>query len=104
MFALHEFRIGPKRADFDEVEKQTGRTPPEAINPEPYPDALEYIWEWFGELSRTRGGGWGPGPITYLEIDAWARLTSNSPEPWEVALIRKLDTAWLVAESERTKK
>lgn len=30
-------------------------------------------------------------PITYQEIDAWARLTRNAVSPFEVSCLRDLD-------------
>lgn len=65
------------------------------------PDQVEYLWRWFGEISLARGSsGWGPLPISYMEIDAWSRLTSTVLEPWEVDAIRRLDMIYLSAQAE----
>ncbi|WP_146203698.1 hypothetical protein [Azospirillum sp. TSO5] len=56
---------------------------------------LRHLWEWFSELSDARGGGMGPSPITYQDILAWSRLTGRRPSPWEVSVIRELDSLWL---------
>lgn len=61
----------------------------------PLPYCLRHLWEWFGELADARSGGMGPGPITFQDIDAWARLTGRHPTPWEVSVIRQLDGLWL---------
>lgn len=37
----------------------------------------------------------GPSPVTYLEIDAYERLTFARLTAWQVALIRRLDDALL---------
>jgi len=37
----------------------------------------------------------GPSPVTYLEIDAYQRLTFAGLTAWQIALIRRLDNALL---------
>lgn len=60
----------------------------------PFPEGAEYLWRWFAELDNDRGDtGDGPAPITYQDIEAWARLTGRKPRPWEVGVIKALDTA-----------
>jgi hypothetical protein len=54
----------------------------------PLPAGLRYLAGWFGELAGTRASGFGVGPITYSEIEAWARLTGRAPDPIEVRAIR----------------
>lgn len=46
-------------------------------------------------MADARGGGMGPGPITFQDIAAWAKLTGRHPTPWEVSVIRQLDGLWL---------
>jgi hypothetical protein len=57
------------------------------------PSGLQYLAGWFGELAGSRASGFGVGPITYSEIEAWSRLTGRSPDPIEVRAIRALDYA-----------
>lgn len=60
------------------------------------PEAGRLAWGWFLELSATRS--WhasGPNPISFAEIDAWARLMRWPVEPRHVSLLRALDEAWL---------
>lgn len=57
--------------------------------------ALEHIWGWYNELSGTRSGGFGPKPINHQDIMAWSHNTCSDPSPWEVAMILKIDQAWL---------
>jgi hypothetical protein len=67
-----------------------------------YPSTFAYLFEWWGELSACRPVGFGgPGAISYLEIEAWARLTDRAPSPYEVALIRALDNIFLKVLSEK---
>lgn len=58
------------------------------------PDRL--LWHWFADLSRTRTyHAAGPHPISYAEIEAYARLMQWPLEPRHVALIRELDAVWI---------
>ncbi|WP_435052260.1 phage tail assembly chaperone [Geoanaerobacter pelophilus] len=70
----------------------------------PMPAEVEHIWTWFQELSATRGGGFGPAPITYQEIEAWSRLTGNRPTPWEVTQIKMLDAEYFAWQDEKAEK
>lgn len=76
------------------MERQTGRKFQSA--PPPLPPEMRYLWAAFQSISRTRGGnGFGPNPITFVEIDAWARLMRLRLDPWEVDTLRMLDDAYL---------
>jgi hypothetical protein len=58
----------------------------------PFPESLDYLWEWHMELARTRNYNMnGPEPLTYPAVDAWARLTGREPEPYEVDALFRLD-------------
>jgi hypothetical protein len=64
----------------------------EILEGPPFPEALSYLWEWHQELARTRSVGMaGVEPLTYLTIDAWARLTDRQPLPDEVDALLQLD-------------
>jgi hypothetical protein len=62
------------------------------------PETLGYLWGWFQELSRARTEG---QPITYPDIDAFSRLMDVRIQPWEAALIRRLDMEALAAPARR---
>ena len=65
------------------------------------PDQFEWIWDWFWELSSVRRHGPnGPDPISYHDIDVWACLTGNQIRREEIAIIRRMDDAFLSALSE----
>jgi hypothetical protein len=56
------------------------------------PDCLAYLWGWFLELYGRSGAGMaGLLPLSYTEVDAWARLTGNDPNPLEVEALMLLD-------------
>lgn len=62
------------------------------------PAGGELLWKWFGDLSRTRPMGFGgPCPITYAEIDAYARLHRLPIEPRHVSVLVAMDRAFLDA-------
>ena len=61
----------------------------------PLSPALEHLWRWFNELTGTRGGGFGPNPISHQDIAAWSHNTCSNPSPWEVNMILKIDREWL---------
>lgn len=64
----------------------------------PLPEALAYLMEWFDELSRARtSSGFGLNPITYMEMDAWARLTDRRITPFDAKMLKDIDTMWLLA-------
>jgi hypothetical protein len=85
---------------FTQIEQQTGEYPgPSFVIP---PD-LAYLWAWFIELSGSRGGGWGPAPITYLEIKSWCDLFNITLEPWELNLIKAMDVKYLTIINEKSK-
>ena len=61
------------------------------------PDA-RHAWAVFASLSRTRTmSSAGPNPISYLEIDAYCRVTHDRLTPLDVALIREADDALAAA-------
>lgn len=65
------------------------------IDAEP-PELLDYIWAWFFDLCIARSSnGWAANPISYTEIAAWAALTMADPTPWEVSVLRRMDSAYL---------
>lgn len=67
------------------------------------PDVLSHVWGWFCDLSSARRSGFGPEPIGYPEIEAYARLMRIEPDPFEVEAIRAIDRAVLATEANRQK-
>ncbi|MCP3065845.1 hypothetical protein LXT21_44465 [Myxococcus sp. K38C18041901] len=80
------------RAHLEQVAKATGKAPPALVGEYALPEALAHVWGWFCELSGARGaGGFSIAPISFQDIEAWARLTGHQPTPAEVVLLRQLD-------------
>ena len=44
----------------------------------------------------------GPNPISYDIIKAWCDLSGVSLSPWEIGIIKALDSIWLKTISEET--
>lgn len=59
--------------------------------------ALAYLWLAYRRLRRRKGGGMGPGPIEWPDIDAFLRLSGLSLVPWEIEVIEDLDDAFMGA-------
>lgn len=58
----------------------------------PLPWCLIYLWNRFTRLSNRRGSnGFGPSLLTYIEIEAFQRLTGFRFTPWEIEMIEMLD-------------
>jgi hypothetical protein len=58
---------------------------------EPEEPELAYLWRWFCSLNDWREQGWGMGPLSHVEMDAWARLMRIDILPIEVEALRRLD-------------
>jgi hypothetical protein len=70
-----------------------------------FPEAVRYLWSAYWEIRSRRGGnGFGVVPITWGDIDAFARLTGARLAPWEVKVITALDDLWLRSVSPSTSK
>lgn len=51
----------------------------------------------FFELHAARPSGFGMSPITYHDIDAYARLMHVKLSPWDVRMLRRMDEVMLKA-------
>lgn len=69
----------------------------------PFPDELDYIWEWFSDLSRGLfQSGMGPPVVTWEALQAWQALMGIGPiEPWEAETLVRLGLLRAVVQSEK---
>jgi len=82
-----------KGAHYRQVEKHKGI---ELMPDKECPQALIHIWVWFLDLAGSRtSAGFGMNPIAYSEIDAWARLTRQTPTSFEVGILKRLDRIYI---------
>lgn len=67
------------------------------------PWAGRRAWSMFLELNGTRtGNGFGPNPISDVEIESYSRLRREPIRSWELTILRALDAAYLKAAREMT--
>lgn len=57
------------------------------------PPGASHLWEWFWQLSNRRLSG--PEPLTFCEIEAWARINRVPIRPDEVKTLTVMDDAYL---------
>lgn len=101
LFAENEFELNSAeggatiREHLTSIWNQTG-VKPEALEPLPFPELLTDVWGYFLELHNARtSNGFGINPISFTEIDAWARLTNKPVSPGDINIIRQLDNIFL---------
>ena len=62
------------------------------------PEGGTILWGAFWSLCATRTMALGaPNPITHQEMEAWCRLTGTPLQPHHVAVLGRMDRAWLGA-------
>lgn len=60
-----------------------------------------HLWNAFAEMHAARSGnGFGGNPISYAEIAAYCAVTGTDLSPWEVKVIRALDTVYIETSSQ----
>lgn len=70
------------------------------VTPAMPPNPLPHMITRLLEIGLSEAAGMGVGPISWLTIDAWQRLTGVELAPWESRLLRSLSVAY-VAEGRR---
>ena len=63
----------------------------------PLPPALAYLWTIYRRLRRRKGGGFGPQPVEWPDIDAFLRHARIVLAPWEIEVIEEIDDLFLSA-------
>jgi hypothetical protein len=80
------------------VHRLYGKPIPKELDPPTFPPEATYILQTFSEIGQGRQGGiGGPAPVSWTEIKAYAELTQQVFEPWEIMLIKELDNAYINA-------
>jgi len=78
-----------------QVYNSSGNYDPRLDLPE-IPRELEYLMGWFWEIRNATGGnGFGANPISFCEMKAWCELNDIEITPWEVSILRKMDTEFI---------
>lgn len=102
-FAAHERRMvepqkdgQPLRSHLQAAERQGSPVARAELAGPELPVELAHVWGWFLELHLARGSsGFGPAPIGYGEINAWAALKRLRPVLLEMECLVALDQLWL---------
>jgi hypothetical protein len=90
-----------KRKSLEQVYETTGKMPDRLAEEPELSAAGLHIWNWFLELSSVRGSsGFGPLPISFLEMQSWSQLTGKDISPFEVRAIKTIDSVYLRLKSE----
>lgn len=100
-FAEHNFSLsktdknGVSRRDhLEQVAKATGKDV--GLLGPALPDVAMHLWHLFLDLHRGRDyGANGPNPLSYQLILAWSELTGIRLSPWEVDVVKVLDSLWI---------
>jgi hypothetical protein len=53
------------------------------------------VWGIFLKMNDQRGTSFGPCPISYRDMIAFARISGEAIRPWEAEIIRALDREYL---------
>ena len=78
-----------------QVWKTLKRKPPQLENAPELREELRYLWERFREVFAGE-------PLTYTELQSWARMTGKRLLGWEAELIKSLDRIfWKVQHGNR---
>lgn len=95
-YDAERLRVGPEGIAHWERSARRGNSDAIAkLTPPPFPDAVDYLYDWFNELSARRPLAMhGVSPITHEGIKAWRENMDLHPEPHEVEAILRMDTVW----------
>jgi hypothetical protein len=75
---------------------------PELASLAPVPTDVQYLWDWYTELSEARGAGFNVNAIAWSDMHAFFTLSRICPEPWEVRTIRDIDAAYLASRADES--
>jgi len=80
-----------------EVNRQARRLPRAEREP-PFPVTDARLLAIFWELHAARShNGFSYNPFSYAELDAYQRLAGVTLTPWDVKMLKRIDTIYLMA-------
>lgn len=77
------------------VERKTGKPDPRLDEMPLIPDDVGWIWKGFWKLHQTRGGGFGPQPLQYFNIQAFCNLFYIEDRQLFTFYITELDLVYM---------
>lgn len=97
----------PLRIHLMSLWRQDGYAPekmPEQLDVPECPEGMQYLMGYFAEMNKRRGSnGWGFNPLSFGDLEAWARSRNISLLPFERAALDGLEAVFLKIHN-RTKK
>lgn len=100
-FASNEFKLSAKdkngdslRDTLEKAKLHTGIIADELIKIDVHPSVM-YLWHYFLQLSSSRQSGMAVSPLSYFEIESWQRLSRIEISPFELTVIKALDSAFI---------
>lgn len=92
------------REHLESYERQTGRVHPMLAEAPGLPEGLVPLWNDFMALHEARGSaGFGPARLSYADIDAYQRVNGTRFVPWQIAALRRADSAYMTHYAETHK-
>lgn len=91
------------REQYESIERQTGKTPPELEGLPELPECAAHVWGWYQDLTGKRTIGMAMNPITWPDVDSWCNRRKLDPKQWELDAIFGIDEAFRTVMSEETK-
>ena len=89
------------RDKLEQIERTMGKHPA-ALDHEPLPDAAADAWGLWCDITAGRTqNGMGVAPLSWVDLDAWARMRGHKPTFTELELIRTIDRAFVDVQSKR---
>lgn len=67
------------------------------------PVGCQLLWDAFIEMHNRRGGGMGPQPISWRDLQAWQDVRQVSLTAWEIDTLLALDSAAMQSHNEAAK-
>lgn len=79
-------------------EQKTGRRHPLLADGPVLPPECASLWSDFLDLHSSRQAGQsGPARISFIDLDAWQRVTGAKLDAWEIDAIRGADSAFMAS-------
>lgn len=74
---------------------------PELLEEVEYDECLEYLWDYFLDMSKRRtSNGFSYNPITHEGLEAWQRRRGIRFEPFEYEILDAIEVTYLCAHEE----
>ena len=79
--------------------RQTGRLDP-LLDVPAVPSCMRALWEAYCSLVALRRSGMGVHPLTWTDIQAWAVMTGQQLDPWEVETLLLVEASAMKTHNE----